>query len=146
MLITKQAFDGAHESRSKRLDVNVWREFSFGGHFLQNAVQEFDEVQKARGDHDQMPIAANPAAFKQEQRPQRTVPFQKSKHHVYDNLQLVSGGRYSLGSQPDGRVDLLPRVLKACFQEANIAFYLLVHLTLSATPSPTTHPHHTTPF
>jgi len=27
MLITKEAFDGAHESRSKRLAVNVWREF-----------------------------------------------------------------------------------------------------------------------
>jgi len=53
MLITKKAFDGAHESRSQRLAVNIWREFPLDGHFLQDAVQEFDKLQKARSDHDQ---------------------------------------------------------------------------------------------
>src|SRR5260370_18573745 len=131
MLITKKAFDGVQESRSQRLAVNIWREFPLRGHILTDGVQEFDQFQKARGDHDQMPIAANPAAFKQEQRPQRTVPFQKGKHHVYDNLQLVGRGRYSLRSQPDGRVDLLPSVLKDRLQDAQLAVEVLDQLRLS---------------
>ena len=81
------------------------RHLSLGLHLFEHAIQKFYEIQKTRGQDDHVPIAANPAAFQEEQSAQRTIAFEKCQHHVDDNFSLSVGeGILSAASRMAGLI------------------------------------------
>ena len=102
------------------------RHLSLGLHLFEHAIQKFYEIQKTRGQDDHVPIAANPAAFQEEQSAQRTIAFEKCQHHVDDNFELVGGRRYPFRCQPDGRVDLLPGKFETASSNPNLLLKCLM--------------------